>query len=59
MIEAKSSSSNFITIMNGKLQDENITKANSIEFKMHIEFATEMSGKSLESYDTDTMTITR
>ena len=59
IIEAKASSSKCITIINSKLQDENITRVNSIEFKMHIEFATEMSGKSLESYDTDTMTITR
>ncbi|MBP5430794.1 hypothetical protein [Ruminococcus sp.] len=59
IIEAKQTFSNYMTIMNSRLQDENITRANIIEFKMHIEFAAEMSSKALESYDTDTMTITR
>lgn len=58
-LESKNSVSPTLTILNSKLQNENITKVNSLEFKMQITVSDLTSRENVDSYYTDIMTITR
>lgn len=58
-LESKNSVSPTMTILNSKLQNENITKVNSLEFKMQITVSDLTSRENVDSYYTDIMTITR
>lgn len=58
-LKAKNSVSKSIHILNNTLQNENITRVNSIEMKMQITVTDKTNGDCLDYYDTDTMTITR
>lgn len=58
-LKSKESASNCISIPNSKLQKENITRVNSIEFKLQLTVTDKTNGDCLDYYYTDTMTITR
>lgn len=58
-LESKSSVSPRMSISNSKLQDENISRVNSLEFKMQITVTDFTIRENVASYDTDIMTITR
>lgn len=58
-LESKNTISTNMTILNSKLQNENITKVNEIEFKMQIKISDLQNNQTVASYDTDTMNIKR
>jgi hypothetical protein len=48
-----------MTILNDKLQDKNISRVNSVDFKMQIKVTDASNGDCIDSYDTETLTIKR
>ena len=58
-LKSKESASHPIVIINSKLQDENITRVNNIEFKLQITVTDKTNGDCLAYYETGVINIER